>query len=318
MLKLDLKDKKIIYELERNARAPLSEIAKKIGSSKQLVKYKIQQLEKRGIIEGYNAIIDTSKLGYTTYRVYIRWKNIGHTKQDNIMTEISAFKEITIAFKFDGHWDYGIGVFVKTLKEFYTFWDRIMTYRQYIDTYAVHVYSPIIHFSRDFLLEEKSLNRKTMILGAQEKVDFDNEDITILKILCENTRRPLTEIAKMIKKSPNFVIQRVKDIERKGIIQGYRPILNWTKLGYKYYKVDIALDNYSKRNDMIKWCQNTSYIVQIDRAIGGEDFEIEFYVKDEEHFDQLMKEFTDTFNGQVKNYTYFTVKKTYIEQYMPQ
>ena len=76
MDKLNLKDKKILYELEKNARVTISDIAKKVGLSKQLVSYKIKRLEEERIIEGYHAIIDTSKLGYTTYRVYFTFPTI--------------------------------------------------------------------------------------------------------------------------------------------------------------------------------------------------------------------------------------------------
>jgi len=42
---LDLKDKKILYELDINSRQPNSEIAKKVGLSKQIVGLRIKKLE---------------------------------------------------------------------------------------------------------------------------------------------------------------------------------------------------------------------------------------------------------------------------------
>ncbi|HLC80671.1 winged helix-turn-helix transcriptional regulator [Candidatus Woesearchaeota archaeon] len=40
-MKLDLKDKKILYELDLNSRATLNEISKKVGLSKQVVDYRV-------------------------------------------------------------------------------------------------------------------------------------------------------------------------------------------------------------------------------------------------------------------------------------
>lgn len=39
-MKLDLKDKKILYELDLDSRATLNEIAQKVGLSKQVVDYR--------------------------------------------------------------------------------------------------------------------------------------------------------------------------------------------------------------------------------------------------------------------------------------
>ena len=42
--KLDLKDRKILRELDMNARIPMNELAKKVGLSRQVVQYRIQRM----------------------------------------------------------------------------------------------------------------------------------------------------------------------------------------------------------------------------------------------------------------------------------
>ena len=43
-IKLDLKDRKILYELDMNSRKSNTEIAKKVGLSKQVVGFRIKKL----------------------------------------------------------------------------------------------------------------------------------------------------------------------------------------------------------------------------------------------------------------------------------
>ena len=62
----------ILYQLELNARQPNSEIAKKVGLSKEVVNYRIKRLENERVIKSYYAIIDLSKLGYINFRVYLK------------------------------------------------------------------------------------------------------------------------------------------------------------------------------------------------------------------------------------------------------
>jgi DNA-binding Lrp family transcriptional regulator len=51
--KLDLLDRKILYELDFNSRIPLSILARKLNISKQVAKYRIDSLVKRDIIKGF-------------------------------------------------------------------------------------------------------------------------------------------------------------------------------------------------------------------------------------------------------------------------
>ena len=47
---LDLKDKKILVELELNSRRSNNQIAKKVNLSKEVVKYRIDRLLEKGVI----------------------------------------------------------------------------------------------------------------------------------------------------------------------------------------------------------------------------------------------------------------------------
>jgi DNA-binding Lrp family transcriptional regulator len=46
-IKLDLTDRKILAELDKNCRIPNSILAKKVNKSREAVKYRIQQLQKK-------------------------------------------------------------------------------------------------------------------------------------------------------------------------------------------------------------------------------------------------------------------------------
>jgi len=61
MENLDLKDRKILYYLDINSRQSNSDIAKKVGLSKEVVNYRIKRLEKEGIIKGYYTVLDFYK-----------------------------------------------------------------------------------------------------------------------------------------------------------------------------------------------------------------------------------------------------------------
>ena len=63
-------------------------------------------------------------------------------------------------------------------------------------------------------------------------VDLDELDIDILRSLNDNARKSFRDIAKELQVSLTTISNRVKNLERSGVIQGYIPIVDATKLGY--------------------------------------------------------------------------------------
>lgn len=62
---MDSYNKNILVELQKNARISYTELGKKIGLSGPAVKERVNKMQDTGIIKGYTARLDHSKLGYS-------------------------------------------------------------------------------------------------------------------------------------------------------------------------------------------------------------------------------------------------------------
>ena len=60
---LDEIDKKLLNLLQKDCRKSILDMSRELGISKSTVSYRIKRLEDEGIIEGYHAKINASKLG---------------------------------------------------------------------------------------------------------------------------------------------------------------------------------------------------------------------------------------------------------------
>ena len=58
------------------ARQPLSAIAKKVGLSREVVNYRIKQLEEKKVVLGYYTVLDTAKLGLMYCRMFLKYRKI--------------------------------------------------------------------------------------------------------------------------------------------------------------------------------------------------------------------------------------------------
>ncbi|MGC9308318.1 MAG: Lrp/AsnC family transcriptional regulator, partial [Thermoplasmatota archaeon] len=70
MADLDIKDRKILYQLDLDSRQSFRSIGRKVGLSKDTVIARVNRLEEAGVIDNYFTYIDTYKLGYTIFRCY--------------------------------------------------------------------------------------------------------------------------------------------------------------------------------------------------------------------------------------------------------
>jgi len=78
---IDYSDYLLLDAIAVNARAPLTELAETLECSSQTVNYRLKNLVKSGVIQGFRAGIDISKLGFENFKVDIWLKQLSKRKQ---------------------------------------------------------------------------------------------------------------------------------------------------------------------------------------------------------------------------------------------
>ncbi|WP_298261480.1 Lrp/AsnC family transcriptional regulator [uncultured Litoreibacter sp.] len=77
--------------------------------------------------------------------------------------------------------------------------------------------------------------------------DLDQINENILRELSRDGRVSNLDLADRVGLSPSACLRRVQDLERRGIIQGYRAVLDRTQLGTGFVAyVGVGLSNHSK------------------------------------------------------------------------
>ena len=69
---IDIDEKKVISEIQKNSKEGIDKTAKKCGFSRQKIWRIIKRLEKNKTIWGYSAIIDDNKIGLQRYFILIK------------------------------------------------------------------------------------------------------------------------------------------------------------------------------------------------------------------------------------------------------
>ena len=119
---LDQIDRRILRELQRDARLSHQDLGERVGLSPSPCARRIKKLEAEGYIRGYTAEIDEAKLGYG-FNVFVSVR-LDRQVDDRLVTfeaEAMNCPEIVDCWLMTGSFDYLLRVAVRDLAEFETF-----------------------------------------------------------------------------------------------------------------------------------------------------------------------------------------------------
>ena len=307
MVKVDLKDRKILYELDFNSRQSFSQIGKKVGLHKNVVSYKIKRLIEKGVVRYFYTVIDSFKLGYSSYRVYLVFQQTTSDIREEIIDYFVKNKHTWWVGIFEGNYNLAVVIWVKEIHDFHIFWEETLKrYRQYFQNQIFCNYVQLHLFRHSFILDEydKSDREKFEITGGGKKVKTDDLDFQILKTLAKDARIPTIEIAKKLNSTVDTINSRIKKLMKLDIIQGFRVEINYAKLGYQFFKININLNNYNDRGRMISYMKYNPYLIMIDKSIGYHDLELDLWVENLGQLHQIMDDLSSKFPTSIRNYSY--------------
>lgn len=107
----------------------------------------------------------------------------------------------------------------------------------------------------------------------------------IIAELHKDSRQPLMKIAANIGVSIATVKYHLKILRGKGILLGFRPVLDTHLLGYEHFKVVLELANPSERKKLKEMLRLEPNVVYITDSLGRYDLEFE---AEYEHVNSLL------------------------------
>lgn len=119
---LDAIDRRIVMELQGNARLSNIELAVKVGLSPSPCLRRVRRLEREGYIEGYRASLGRSRIGLG-FSVFLAVKINGHANEDAQYFEqaVVAMPEVVACHLVSGEADYLLEVVVPELEDYQRF-----------------------------------------------------------------------------------------------------------------------------------------------------------------------------------------------------
>ena len=248
MVKLDIKDKKILYELDTNSRQSIPQLSKKVGLHRNAVRYRIKRLEKQGIITTFYTVIDSYKLGYMVLKFYTAYQNATSTIKKEIVNYLVKSKITWLVSSVEGEFDLDVIFWIKNMNQFYSYWNKTLNkYGKYLRDQVLYYQIQAISYRPSYLLFDKRKpdNEKCEITGNESTIQIDDLDYRLLYLLSSDARLSIVNITKKLGITTNIARYRIKKLIKLDIIQGFRINIDISKFGYQNVKVDLFLNNYN-------------------------------------------------------------------------
>lgn len=315
IIKLDKKDKEILYELDKNSRITSSRIAKKLKLSKDIVQYRIKKMQQLGVIHKFLTILDTAKLGYTTYKFLIKLQNISPRKEKQMIKYLVNHKHTQYVVTTQGIYDIIINVLASSPDELTNVLNEInQHYGKYIAQKDMLIMVKTFFFYRDYLVDKSSHElRKNVFFGSKPgSIELDEINRKMVRLLGKNARISLIDMAKQVELSSDTVLKRLKKLEQNQIIQNYVMIPNTEKIGYLFYKVLLKFNNNeSSEQTFFQFCKEHKHIWWWSKSIGIADAEINIDVESEEEFKKILNDIKMRFHTVIRELTPIKITQTY-------
>jgi DNA-binding Lrp family transcriptional regulator len=299
MEKVDLLDKKILFLLDHDSRASLSEIAKALKTSPQVVKYRVENLYKREILQYCFPMVEYRGIGYFFGLHFIKLQNMDSKEEKKFYDYLNSHKYIPIIMRSQGYADLIIAIDGKGIHHLSEIVRELQNkFSDHFLEWDTVIPIGFSRFNRNYLIGSDEITPDVAFTGAPVKIELDETDRKVLSMLNFNARTPTAQIARKIGISYENAMKRIKKLEKTGVIQVYTILPDHVKLGYPRYRTLIKFKNLNEKSErkFFTYCNLQPNIVHHLKVLGNWDLVIDIEVESMEKLREIIMDIKSKFS----------------------
>jgi len=273
MLSLDPLACRLLDQLDRDATATYSSLAKRLKVSSDTVLYQVAKLEREKVIQRYAPVINFAALGLILFRVSLQTGSEANIAKIN--RGLAKDPHVLLLAETRGTHDlilWGIATSINQIQEVQTVLHGLVG--EAFKSSTVEVITETNAYSRGYLI-----NRPGHIFPSRSKteiVKLDLVELQILEQITENARKSAVEIAQKLDLTPAIVSYRREKLERSGIILGYRLHLDSEQIGIQRFRIQLEPQQpWSICGKLLEqFCSEKPNVTRYERQIGAWSIEL--------------------------------------------
>ncbi len=143
---------------------------------------------------------------------------------------------------------------------------------------------------------------------VDDQVTIDGIDKTILNYLMEDARKPILEIARSIGISGAAIHQRLRKLEKAGLIEGSKLMINPRVLGFKTLAfVGVYLDKAVSNPQAVKRLSAIPEVIECHYTTGNWSIFLKILCRDNEHLMNVLNKNIQAIEGVSRTETFISL-----------
>ncbi|MDT0685183.1 Lrp/AsnC ligand binding domain-containing protein [Salegentibacter sp. F188] len=145
---------------------------------------------------------------------------------------------------------------------------------------------------------------------VDQDVVIDGIDKTILNALMEDAKKPILEIARGIGITGAAVHQRLRKLEKSGLIEGSKLMIDPRILGYKTMAfVGVYLDKAVSNPKAVNQLREITEVIECHYTTGNWSIFLKILCKDNEHLMQVLNKNIQGIEGVSRTETFISLNQ---------
>ena len=291
MEKLNEIDFKLLSYLYHNFRSPISEIAKATKLTREQVDYRLSNYFSSGLIKKFFPVFNYKKFSYN-YLNNILLKFDKFEYYNKFIKKIENSKNCISYGKAYGKYDLFMNCIFKDEKELNDFVSKLLGDEEtpISDYFIINPFFAELYPLKFFKHNEKE---DFMIVGSSDsKTKIDEKDKEICKILSNDARTKIVDIADKCKIGAEVALYRLRKLIDEQVILGSRIQFDMAKLGYYFSVILLNIRNISESNreKIKKFARNSKHVNSLVFSLNRPNFIIQLFHKEEYELRQTINE----------------------------
>jgi len=255
---MDILDKKILMELMQDSRSPITSLAKKVHSSREVVNYRIKKMQEQKIILEFITEIDIEKLGFNMASLFLSIKT---DKEDEFKKFLKSCSFSAWTSEFSGTWNFGVGIYGRNTEEIHQRF--VIIYEKFkgsIIDYRLTFHERTKQFYEKYLGLQNTQIKKKVIAHK-----IDAKDKILLKELAKNACIDCVVLSKKIGLTAVATANRIRQLRKSEVINRFSVFIDPSALGLFQFSVFIKNNTIDNRSQLIKHLEthpNVSFVVE--------------------------------------------------------
>ena len=148
---------------------------------------------------------------------------------------------------------------------------------------------------------------------------LDKTDLKILGAISQKARASIVEISAKTRISLHVVSYHLKSLVKSKIIEGFKPKINISKLGYQWHLLLLQFQRAEdkRKQEFIDFCKSHNKVYYVTSTIGAYNLMLDLHVKGVEEFKEFLLDIKEKFSDVIKLYESMVLFDEYKINYLP-